>query len=207
MTEPEGVIQFELQHSEAPPLTYPVLAELSLWHQELHGFGLIGQDRNRYGGYAFGNMSYKIDEHSFIISGTQTGGLSELDASHYVLVESCDIKNNKVTSRGPLKPSSECMSHAAIYTATDSAQAVVHTHSPAIWKNHKALQLFTTASDIAYGTPGMAEAISNCIHIMGDTRSGTIVMLGHEDGVITFAGSVQEASEISIALLEQASLL
>ncbi len=58
---------------------------------------LIGQDPARYDGYDFGNVSQRIGDidaphgkRSFIISGTQTGHLQELDSRHYTRVMSYD---------------------------------------------------------------------------------------------------------------------
>jgi ribulose-5-phosphate 4-epimerase/fuculose-1-phosphate aldolase len=203
MIETEGVIQFTLEHTRSGPLDHPELTSLAHWHGELHKLGLISQDSKRYAGYAYGNMSIRTEDSHFIISGTQTGGLDHLDASHYALVTSCDISNNTVVSLGPVKPSSECMSHAAVYMVSKQASAVVHVHSPSIWRNHEKLGLFAIAANITYGTVAMANAIRDYIKQTGDVGHGCIVMLGHEDGVIAWAGTVEEASKIIIHALHE----
>lgn len=196
MHESEGVIQFTLDHTNGPALEHPAIALLTHFHNILYQRGLVGRDSQRYGGYAFGNISARLSEDSFIISGTQTGDIEKLDASHFSLIESCDIYNNKVKSYGPVKPSSECMTHAAIYAATQHAGAVVHVHSTQIWNNVKTLGLLSTGADVSYGTPAMASTVSNCIHQMGEVNHGSIVMLGHEDGVIAWGENIEQATTL-----------
>jgi len=203
MSKQEGVIQFNLSHQDGVPINAPEIDVLVFWHQRMHALTLIGQDPSRYEGYAYGNMSHRLNQNEFIISGTQTGGISHLSNKHYAHVIDCDIKNNTVQSRGPIKPSSECMSHAAIYAAKPSIMAVIHVHNPDIWQQHQPLQLATTAMDIEYGTPEMAIAIQQCIQHSHDC----IAMLGHLDGVICCANNLEIVGQRVINLHQQANNL
>ena len=203
MSEQEGVIQFNLSHHTSDAISYPELAELIAWHERMHALGLISQDPSRYLGYAYGNMSHRLVNNEFLISGTQTGGLAKLADEHYAHIDDCDINNNKITSHGPVKPSSECMSHAAIYAARPDVMAVIHVHSPLIWQQHEALQLASTPANVEYGTPEMATAIQNGI----PHSNGCIAMLGHEDGIICFANDINTAGHQLLALYEQAKSL
>lgn len=203
MSEQDGVIQFNLSHHAGEAVRYAELADLISWHHRMHALGLIGQDPSRYGGFAYGNMSHRLRNNEFLISGTQTGGFAKLADEHYAYVDNCDINNNKVSSHGPIKPSSECMSHAAIYAASPTAMAVIHVHSPVIWQQHEVLQLASTPADVGYGTPKMATAIRNCIK----HSHGCIAMLGHEDGIICFADDINSAGQHLLALYEQAQSL
>ena len=77
----EGVVQFKLTFLPADPLPASMLGNLNAWRQILYRLGLIGQDPHRYGGLGFGNVSIRLESgnaNSFIISGTQTGGLDRL---------------------------------------------------------------------------------------------------------------------------------
>ena len=204
MITQEGVIRFALEHTDSVPPRHPALASLRQWHSKLHAAGLISQDSQRYGGYAYGNMSIRLHKDTFIISGTQTAGLEKLEDSHYATVDKCDIQHNRVQSHGPVKPSSECMTHASIYMATVKANAIVHVHSPLIWHHYKELGIATTAADIEYGTPTMAKAVHECIAAMQNKQRACIAMLGHEDGVICFAETVESASEMALHLLQKA---
>jgi hypothetical protein len=207
MTQQEGVIQFNLSHLTGEAIDYVELADLTTWHQRIHTLGLIGQDPSRYEGYAYGNMSHRLGKDEFLISGTQTGGLDTLTAEHYAHIDHCDIANNQVSSHGPIKPSSECMSHAAIYAAQADAMAIIHVHNPAIWQHHKELGLASTPANVGYGTPQMATAIRDCIEQAGQPDHACIAMLGHEDGVICFAANMDTAGQYLLALYEQAMSL
>ena len=203
MPEQEGVIQFNLSHHSKPAIHYAELDSLITWHQRIHTLGLIGQEPARYDGYAYGNISHRLHDNEFLISGTQTGGISKLGQQHYAHVTHCDIANNQVQSYGPIEPSSECMSHAAIYAASPSIMAVIHVHDPAIWQQHAPLALSTTPANIEYGTPEMASAISHCVK----QSPNCIAMLGHEDGIICFAENMDVAGQQLMDLNKQAQSL
>ncbi len=203
MSEQEGVIQFNLFHDEDDAQHYPQLDALIKCHQHMHVLGLIDQDPKRYGGYAYGNISQRLTGNEFIISGTQTGGINNLTANHYAHVVNCDIANNTVQSSGPIQPSSECMSHSAIYSTNPTIMAVIHIHNPEIWQHHHTLKLSTTAADIDYGTPEMAVAIQDCVR---QSPQG-IAMLGHLDGVICFASDIATADKNVTALYQQAQFM
>ena len=96
MPEQEGVIQFNLSHLTSEAEHYAELDELIDWHQRVHALGLIGQDPSRYQGFAYGNMSHRLSGDEFLISGTQTGGISHLTAHHYAHIDRCDIVRNHV---------------------------------------------------------------------------------------------------------------
>ena len=203
----EGVIQFRLEHTETALGETSSLPPLIAWHAIMYRLGIIGRDPLRYEGYAFGNMSQRMEADRFIISGTQTGGIEHLGDEHYAQVEHCDVSANSVRSSGPVKPSSECMTHAAIYAASIQAGAVVHVHSPAIWQRWQQLGISTTAKDIAYGTPAMAAAVVGCITQADSLTHGSIAMLGHEDGVLTYASDLETAGLEMVRLLSRALAL
>ncbi|MDT8404915.1 class II aldolase/adducin family protein [Sulfuriflexus sp.] len=203
----EGVIQFQLTHRVCAAGHYLELAGLIAWHRQVHALGLIGQEPTRYGGFAYGNMSHRLHDDEFLISGTQTGGLAILTAAHYAHVESCDITHNRVVSHGPIKPSSECMSHAAIYAACPAAMAVIHVHNPLLWQHYLALGLASTPADVGYGTPAMADAVAGCIERLESSGPACIAMLGHEDGIICFADNIDSAGQHLLALYEQGRTL
>jgi hypothetical protein len=201
MSEQEGVIQFNLSHKDTGALQHTQLTSLILCHQHMHRLGLIGQHPARYDGYAYGNISHRLTANEFLVSGTQTGGIDTLTNRHYAHVLHCDISNNTVKSCGPVQPSSECMSHAAIYATDPKIMAIIHIHNPDIWQQHKALQLATTSNDINYGTPEMAIAIQNCVQ----QYPQGIAMLGHLDGIICY-GNTLEAVDQHLCHLHQHAL-
>jgi hypothetical protein len=196
--ELEGVIKFNLEHRESPLPSNPRLRELNAWRNLLFELGLTGQDPSRYGGLGFGNMSIRMGESQFLISGSQTGGIRKLGINHYVLVTHADCAGNHIESVGPIKPSSESMTHAAAYAACPWIQCVLHVHHPQIWGASESLELPETPSDVAYGTMEMATEIERLAKM---TRGPVIAMKGHNDGLIAIGSSIQEAGHALIDVL------
>lgn len=129
----------------------------------------------------------------FIISGTQTGELSELAPEHYALVNLCDPIENHIIAQGPIKPSSEALTHGAIYALSPEIQAVIHVHSPEIWSLREKLLMPSTPMDVPYGTPEMAQAVQQ-LWQSGQLKSAPVLAMGgHEDGIISFGRNMAEA--------------
>jgi len=204
MNETEGVIKFQLDFEQGGALEFPQIESIELWRQRLMRLGLIGQDDSRYEGIGFGNISRRVNypgaSHAFVISGTQTGQLQQMDAEHYALVTDCDPQRNWLQAQGPVKPSSEAMTHAVIYHRVPQAQAVVHVHSPELWHHAPQIGLAVTNPAVGYGTPQMATEIERIIDA-GLPRGNTISMGGHEDGVITWGESLDAAGNEVLMLL------
>src|SRR5262245_13041291 len=162
----EGVIQFAVEHriAELPERVHgDVARELAAWREVLARLGLIGRDPGRYGGLGYGNVSARLGpfgdvgrgRRAFLVSGTQTGGLARLALAHFCRVESYDVVANRVASVGQIEPSSESLTHAALYDVAPEARAVLHGHAPELWRQAAALHLPITAPAIAQGTVAM----------------------------------------------------
>ena len=110
----EGVIKFKLEHTATGPLPEGDLVEIILWRQWMYARGLIGVIETPQGPIGYGNISVRHTHgrhpQEFIVSGSQTGDLTELDKSHFALVEAAYPEENRLVSRGPIKPSSESAS-------------------------------------------------------------------------------------------------
>ncbi len=200
MDRQEGVIKFRLRHRKGPPLVYAQIRTLNLWRQKLYAARLIGKDPNRYGGEAYGNVSARIGpllrpphRRRFVITGTQTGGLPVLDGRHYAVVEACFPEENRVVSEGPIRPSSESMTHGTIYALDDAMRYVMHVHSPEIWHNARTLGLPATRASVTYGTPEMAAEVRRLFRETEARTLGIFVMGGHEDGLVVFGRTAEEA--------------
>ncbi|MGR9086678.1 MAG: class II aldolase/adducin family protein [Gammaproteobacteria bacterium] len=205
MTEREGVIKYRLDYRPGPACSYPELAELNAWRTVLHRLDLIGQDPGRYEGLAFGNLSFRLgDTRQFVITGSQTGGLNCLTRDHYSRVRYADPERNHLIAEGAMKPSSEALTHAAVYQADNRVRAVVHAHSPLIWRHCQALDLAVIDAAIRYGTPAMAKAVFHLTQHPGLNEKPIFVMLGHEDGVVAYGDSVTDACQILIRTLAAA---
>ncbi len=204
----EGAIKFNLQYTRAGLPGAVSLAALNRWRSTLRERSLIGQDPERYDGYGYGNISQRIDtrqsargHRSFIISGTQTGHLDRLDRDHYTLVECYDVSSDTVVARGPVKPSSESLTHGMIYDMDEHILVVLHVHSPDIWCNATALNIPITDADIPYGTPAMAHEVERLFND-SDVRDKRIFSMGgHLDGIVSFGTTAQEAGEVLLKAL------
>lgn len=203
MSEQEGVIKYQLNHDYAPLATAISLAEINAWRSILYKLNLIGQDEYRYGGLGYGNISQRESTKplQFVISGTQTGHLESLGRHDYCLITEAIPEKNHITSTGDCQPSSEALTHASVYAQDDAVQAVIHVHSPAIWKNTQRLQLAHTPANIAYGTSAMANAVAQLINSQSWHQAAVFTMLGHEDGVIAFGSTLTQAAQILITQL------
>lgn len=210
MAGTEGVIKFQMEYTVAPALPGAELRELNAWRKILFMTALIGQDPNRYGGYGFGNISCRIDstwqageQAHFAITGTQTGGQAELTPDDYVLVTACYPEQNKLVAQGPVKPSSESLTHGVLYALDSKVRWVMHAHSPHIWRNAAALALPMTGP-VPYGTPEMADEVAR-LYREGDAREKRIFgMAGHEDGVVSFGATAEEAGFVLLGYLARA---
>lgn len=196
MKEQEGVIKYQLNHTQQSINCLLSLTEINVWRTIAVRLGLIGQTPERYDNIGFGNISQRVDAHSaqFIISGTQTGHIEQLCPEHYCLIVKAEPHQNRLQSWGLCKPSSESMTHASVYAQDNTIQAIIHAHSPEIWKHTVALDLPHTGADIPYGTVEMATAVEQLFQPGKLTQISLFTMLGHEDGVVAFGSSMQEAA-------------
>ena len=205
MTEQEGVVKYSLTYESADLMTAAMIQELNPWRKILFQLALIGQDPSRYGGLGFGNVSRRSGEsNAFVVTGTQTGHLPDLDSSHYCLVTDCDTKNNHLLAKGSVKPSSEALTHAAFYQADTRINCVFHAHSPDIWNRAEELAIQTTPEHIAYGTPEMAQEVSRLLKEGRFSKNKILIMKGHKDGVISFGANEEEAGASLIYALAKA---
>jgi len=196
MKEQEGVIKYQLHHTQQPIGYDFSFTEINAWRTIVFRLGLIGQTPERYDNIGFGNISQRLapDSTQFIVSGTQTGYLEKLSPEHYCLIAKADPSKNLIHSRGLCKPSSESLTHASVYAHDSNIQAVIHAHSPEIWNHTATLKLPHTTADIPYGTVEMATAVERLFQSGELTQTSLFTMLGHEDGVVAFGKNLQEAA-------------
>jgi ribulose-5-phosphate 4-epimerase/fuculose-1-phosphate aldolase len=198
----EGYVKYTSEHIQAGAISHPLLDALNNARTRLYDLGVIGMYES---GIGFGNVSIRVTGNEFLISGTSTGGIRELTPNEYCLVRSCDIEGNRVRSFGPTQASSESMSHGALYIACPKAASVFHIHSRPIFEGMLRDNLLSTPKDAAYGTPEMARAISAAVANEAKTSGknyGQIVLAGHDEGVITWGVSVDEALDLVIKLYD-----
>ena len=202
----EGVIKYKLDHrgveirvdiTKVQPLIH---LRDRLW--ELNLIGVYHSDHPLTPTIGFGNASVRYtDNGQFIISGSQTGQKKETSVEDYALVLDYDIENNRVISKGQTKPSSESMTHAAIYAIAPEVNYVIHVHHKEMWENHKKLDMSTTPRNVPYGTPEMARAIQD-IYRGQPKLSSPVCLLGHIEGLLTWGETKEEALKLYLDSIE-----
>jgi L-ribulose-5-phosphate 4-epimerase len=184
-------IKFSCERLAAGITSFGGLTDLNAYRRKLLDLHLIGVDSN---GVGFGNLSMRDGAtDNFYITGSATGGIPELTLADCAKIVGCDFERNRVQYEGSALPSSESLSHAAIYKSDATAGAVIHCHDFKLWAT--ALNRAPTASKAAaYGTPEIANEIIQLL--TGAHVPKIVVMAGHEGGILTFGKDLEEASAV-----------
>jgi ribulose-5-phosphate 4-epimerase/fuculose-1-phosphate aldolase len=200
----DGVIKYDRSNfTQCGPIDLVEYSALEAWRKVLYAKNLIGEYPEEKVG--FGNMSEIKDYSSFhrtsvpqfVITGTQTGKYADLDGRHYTRVLDYEVDRLKIKMMGPIEASSEALTHAAIYAYNKNIKAIFHIHSKEIWEGMIRDRSDFTCKTIPYGTVEMARATERCI----DKKDfGSFSMHGHEDGVVAFGRTLDEAGEIILQL-------
>jgi ribulose-5-phosphate 4-epimerase/fuculose-1-phosphate aldolase len=197
----EGYVKYQSFWTKAPAPHAAVAEELETWRQPLFEAGLIGEYKEHKIGY--GNISIRCGEPGqFLISGTQTGHLAHTDKSHYALVTTWSVHGNLVCCVGLVQASSEAMTHAAIYQLDPRIGAIVHVHSKHLWR-HYLNRLPTTAPDVPYGTPEMANEFRRLYRDTDFGKTQIAVMAGHEEGLVSVGATLEQAASRMLDLHQE----
>jgi len=193
----EGYIKFVVNWQKTGPvIPAEELISITAWRDVLYSLGMIGADKK---GIGFGNISLrKKESNHFYISGSATGSLNSLDEQHYCLVTGYNLEENKLACTGPIKASSESMSHAAIYSEFPGTGAVIHIHHNLFWAS-LINRVPTTSEKAEYGTPEMAMEIIRLLKEPGTLEGRIIVMGGHKDGIMLFGKDMDEAGAYTLS--------
>lgn len=211
MSEQEGTIQFayELTAARAPALDDTSFAELCAWRSILFELDLLGQHSQRYGGYAYGNLSIRdgaADALNFVITASQTSGAPQLVSEHLVRITYCNLERFWVDAEGAQPPSSETITHAMVYAADPKLKCVFHVHSPLIWQQRERLKLPETAADVGYGSPAMCQAVAGLM-AQYQSRPLTFATAGHEDGIFACGHNLSDTGGLLVSYLAKARAL
>jgi L-ribulose-5-phosphate 4-epimerase len=197
-------VKFTYQRARADIAPFDALAELNECRRKLLEQRLMGVDSN---GIGFGNLSVRDGvTGNFYITGSATGGLPELTPTDYVRVVAYDFARNWLRYEGAAIPSSESLTHAAIYESDPITSAVIHCHDSNLWTT-----LFdrvpTSSKSVAYGTPEMAYEIMRLFKETNVRSRKILVMAGHEGGIVTFGQNLEEACDVVLRENERDHLL
>jgi L-ribulose-5-phosphate 4-epimerase len=215
--EREGVIKFGVRHASGPldARRYDDDARaLDAWRSVVVALGGIGQSPARYGGVGFGNMSARVrpttgarGARPFLVTASQTGLQARLTLHDLALVTHWSMDAFAIDSTGDALPSSEALTHAAIYDASPSVRAVVHVHMPEIATRARDLRLPSTLEHAAYGTREMVDEVHRLFRETSVDVKRVFVMAGHEDGVVAIGPSLDAAVLVLVATLAHARAL
>ena len=188
MTE-QGLIQFTCVWVKSEPFSEEQISEVNSLRRVCHELGFVGVYET---GIGYGNVSVRIGgSDQFIISGTQTGMIPDLDGRHYALVRNFDIDQNKVWAEGPIKPSAESLSHAACYLTSPQVGAVAHIHHLGLWQELRN-KAPTTVEQAQASTPEIAREILRLFVETDLSRTKLLVMAGHDEGLMVIGDSTDE---------------
>jgi ribulose-5-phosphate 4-epimerase/fuculose-1-phosphate aldolase len=183
-------IKFSCERVATEITSFGGLAELNEYRSKLLDLRLIGVDPN---GIGFGNLSVREGAtDNFYITGSATGGVHELTLADCAKVVACDFERNRIRYEGSALPSSESLTHAAIYESDAAAGAVIHCHDSKLWAA-VLNEAPTTSKAAEYGTPDMAHEIMRLFTRTNVRSRKIIVMAGHEGGLVTFGKDLEEA--------------
>jgi len=193
----DGVIKYSIEHQRQDTPLFYGYKQLEALRTRLFTLGLIGEKD----GIGYGNLSMRYeDSKSFFITATQTGRKLSLSREYYTHISDYDFSIFKVISQGSHKPSSEALSHAMIYAIDDRITTVIHIHSLALWEFMKAKNYLATTAE--YGTAKMVEEITGLYTNLDPMKNNAFVMKGHEEGIITFGRSVEEAELVLYTIMQ-----
>lgn len=190
MSEKEGVVKYSLEFKNEKLDIVKEYKCLEALRKRLYSLSLIGAYED---GIGYGNISLKSeDESSFIITGTQTGCLNDLEEKDYSKVLSIDFNNFKTKACGLSKPSSECITHGSIYNLDKKIKAIIHIHNKKLW-NFMIKNNYLSTKDTPYGTLEMVEDICDMYKNKNILQNNIFVMKGHYEGIVCFGTSLEEA--------------
>jgi L-ribulose-5-phosphate 4-epimerase len=183
-------IKFTCERAAAEITSFDGLAELNAYRRKLLQLRLIGADGN---GIGFGNLSIRDGAtNNFYITGSATGGIPELTLADCARVVAYDFARNWLRCEGSAIPSSESLTHAAVYASDTDTGAIIHCHGSKLWA---ALlnRAPTSSNTVEYGTPEMAYEVLRLFNVTDVQRRKILVMAGHEGGVVAFGRDLREA--------------
>jgi len=193
-------VKFTYERTAAEIEAFEQLAELNACRRKLMVQHLLGVYSN---GVGFGNVSVRDGRTtSFYITGSATGGLPELAPADCVRVRAYDFGRNWLSYEGAATPSSESLTHAAIYQSDASVSGVIHCHDSVLWR---ALldRVPTTSKTVAYGTPEMACEIMRLYETSDVRNEKILIMAGHQDGILAFGKNLADAFDVLMRARER----
>lgn len=174
-------LKFKLTLKRAAAPLPSEIHSLEKWRALFYKLQLVGEYPNEKIG--FGNLSCRLpDKKSFLITGGQTGHLPHLQPHHYTRLIHCDLSKGHVIAEGLIAPSVESLIHYELYESDPNIQFIFHLHHHRLWE-----YLQTNGHEVAQG-------------IIKGAESGIFVIKGHQDEIIAFSSTAEEAGKLVLDL-------
>ena len=194
----EGLIQFTCHLTEKKIGNTEIISAINDCRTKLFDLGFIGVDAN---GQGYGNISVRTCDKEFIITASQTGKYRILEPNYFTEIKKCIFKENKVYATGENMPSSESLTHGALYESNDAIQAVIHVHCKKMWDFFMNKKFLSTPIKTGFGTADLALAIISLCENPMMQQQKIFAMGGHESGVIAFGQDLHDAEDILLGTM------
>jgi ribulose-5-phosphate 4-epimerase/fuculose-1-phosphate aldolase len=156
-------VKFKMVYKNKEAPQHPNLELLKAWCRVFHEKGL----EPPYPEGSYGNLSFRTERNSFIITGICIGLKDTLSNDCFVEIHDCNTETKEILLSGTRPPSSETFIHFTIYQSRPDVNAVFHGHNPRITDNASLLGIPETAEEVPYGTVELAESVK---HILGSNN-------------------------------------
>jgi len=200
----DGVIKFNYKLDVSDRITAEMIEQINAARKQLYNACLIGVDRS---GIGYGNISKRLSRNNekttFLISGTQTGEIHDLTEEHYTTVVDYDYDKFFVQAEGPIAPSSESLTHAALYDLSEKIEWVIHIHDLLLWE-YLLESGFPAVDDATYGSQELAKAVQQLYSGKDPLEENIFAMKGHVSGVVSFGDTVEKALSPIFYLINEA---
>lgn len=171
------------------------LEKLKYWCKVFHDENLAPP----YEGGSFGNLSYRTNGDSFIITASNNSLENSCSNDSFVVVDSINFEKGLVYAKGIRKPSSEAMVHSAIYNARPDVQAIFHGHCDIISSRVEELGIPETKKEEPYGT---IELVREVREILED--NSFIEMKNH--GFISLGKTLDDTRNLTLKHMQKCML-
>ncbi len=199
-----GAIQFayDLQAPESVVADALLFGQLAAWGTIFARLGFVGQVPGRYGNASFGNLSVRDPDRTteFVITANQSGAAPELDQEQITRVVGCSLERFWVDAIGVAPPSSETLTHAAIYAADPRIEWVFHIRSAEISEAAGRLAIPATDAALTGGTPELARAVHALLDAY-QSRPLVFVVPGQEDAVLACGPTARDTGGLLVSYL------
>lgn len=192
MSEGYQGVKFDVTYNKKVAPKHPEIQILALWCEIFHEKELAPP----YPGGSYGNLSFRTNSNSFIITGTSIGLKENLNNDCFVEVLNVDTVNKIILINGTRPPSSETMMHDAIYKARPEVNAIFHGHCCAILNWARLFALPETATEREYGTLELVQSVLEVV-----SKKNFMIIKNH--GFIALGKTMNQAGDLSLEMLRK----